>query len=113
MNSHALPKMLPALARRAGLSDARVASLWHAAVLRARLSGHRAGSPLFWACAVRSLLNAIDAERSALAAADAQRSAFEQASRLPLEMGLTLFAAGQGVTRAWWDAWKSSGLRAA
>lgn len=57
------PKMLPWIARRSGITEARAAALWDEALRIADERGGPSGSPEYWATAMERWLALVDAGR--------------------------------------------------
>ena len=56
------PKILPWLARKAGIAERRAETLWHAAQRYAAVHGGETGTPVYWKLAMDRLLELIAAE---------------------------------------------------
>lgn len=57
------PKILPWLARRAGVSDELAEDLWRAACQQATALTGEGDGPCYWGAAVQTLLDLLEAER--------------------------------------------------
>lgn len=57
------PMILPWIARRAGITDARAEDLWHEALCHATEKTGWVGTPEYWEAAERRLLKLVEAER--------------------------------------------------
>lgn len=60
--THASPKILPWLARKAGISRQRAEVLWHAALRHAAHACGETETPAYWAAAMDRLLELVAAE---------------------------------------------------
>lgn len=95
-----LPKMLPWLARRAGVSDERAAELWAEAIRHATLKTGWVGTPEYWRVAVDRVVELLDAESRALNARGFSRLLRAQV-RLWLAPALIAQALGLIAYRVW------------
>lgn len=95
-----LPKMLPWLARRAGVSDERAAELWAEAIRHATIKTGWVGTPEYWRVAVDRVVELLDAEAKALNARGFSRLARAQVQLWLLPL-LTAQALGLIASRAW------------
>ena len=110
MNSMQAPKMLPAIARRAGISDELALKLWRRAVSEAEyLTGKTEGSE-FWGLTVERFLSIVQDE---VEGSHAKESRLMQAPKLSwmwrhqTRMSLLSLIAAKNAYRFWENAWGS------
>lgn len=109
MNSMNAPKILPWIARKAGISDELALKLWRRAVSEAEyLTGKTEGSE-FWGLAVERFLGIVEDEAATPAGAD-QLTPAPQVSwmwRHQSRMSLLSVMAAQNAYRFWQNTWEN------
>lgn len=94
------PKILPWLARKHGVSEARAGKLWASAVRHATAKTGWVGTPDYWKCAMDRFLELLEAEVSPC------RPPISAWVRIQGRLGLLPLIAGQGLTMVatqWWQ----------
>ena len=106
MNSMKAPKMLPAIARRAGISNELALKLWRRAVSEAEyLTGRSEGSE-FWGLTVERFLSIVEDE-----VGTTKETRLMQAPKLSwmwrhqTRMSLLSMAAAENAYRFWQNTW--------
>lgn len=94
------PKILPWLARKAGISDARTEALWHKAVRHATLTTEWVNSPEYWRVAMEKLEELVEAEGNQVC-----RPRFTPIVRAQHDLGDLQITAWEGMMRAANEAW--------
>ena len=94
------PKILPWLARKAGISDARTEALWHKAVRHATLTTGWVNTPEYWRVAMDKLLQLVEAEGNKVC-----RPRFTPIVRAQHDLGDLQITAWEGMMRAANEAW--------
>jgi len=103
-----VPKMLPWLARKAGVSDARAEQLWTEAVQYATVRTGWVGTSEYWHTAVERLLELLKQEREKAGQATLSRIIFWQ-TRAWMWPSIVWQSSGIAMSRAW-SRWLSGHL---
>jgi hypothetical protein len=106
MNSMKSPKILPWIAKKAGISDALALKLWRRAVSEAEyLTGKAEGSE-FWGLAVERFLSIVEDEAGALSPSQlAPAPQLTWLWRHQTRMSLLSVMAAQNAYRYWQTTW--------
>lgn len=94
------PKILPWLARKAGISDTRAEVLWHKALRHATQATGWVNSPEYWRAAVEKLEELVAAEGARVC-----RPRFTPIVRAQHDLGDLQIMAWEGMMRAANEAW--------
>ena len=92
------PKMLPWLARKAGISDALADELWADAIRYATQTTGGVGTPQYWKVAADRLVELIDAERQVRPRIEAERASVRNRGRWPFALIVQMKNAPSGET---------------
>lgn len=92
------PKILPWLARKAGIGEARAEELWHDAIRYATLKTGWVGTSEYWRVAVERLIELIELER-------APQPALSRMVRFQAQLGMLPLIAWEGISLVCASAW--------
>lgn len=98
------PKILPWLARKHGVSEARAGKLWACAVRYATAKTGWVGTPDYWKCAMDRFVELLEAEVSPC------RPPISAWIRIQSRLGMLPLIAGQGMALAAAGWWRCSAL---
>lgn len=97
------PKLLPWLARRAGISDARAEELWADAIRYGTAKAGWVGTPDYWRLVNEKLLELIEAEHQASC-----RPQITPSIRIQTRIGSLPLMAWEAIYRAQCQLWKNN-----